>query len=690
MKPICLAALLCGVAFPVLAQEADPNAVSSVDVIASANQAATVASRVPLAALETPFTIVSVPRSVIDNSAALSLGDILRYGATIGGTDNFGNAGQFFSSRGFQLDNGNNYFRDGLRYRKYGQTPIYDVERVELLRGPASILYGAVQPGGVVNLVSRKPLAQAEQSVRLRAGENSFYQATGDITGPIGDKVRYRLVANYEDADSFRDIVHARSQGVSGTVDIDVTPRTVLTLRGSYFDDHRNGDRGTTTTLTSAGAIVLADIPRSRYLGERWEYLDFNDVNLSASLRHQLNADWQLRADIIRSRQKEDRIFIWGGGGSSLSAPVPVSGIMDRTLGDWDTKLKGTLGRVEAAGQFQTGAIGHKVLFGAEAERFDNYRTDIRYAYPSVNIYAPVYLATRPVTARTTTGAGIASSLYKSRSIYIQDVISLGERFVLLAGLRYDDLKDINRLSSTPNQAKDTNPQVGLVYRATPTLSFYGSYARSFKNQSGTDFEGNPFAPQRGKQKELGVKLDLVSLRTFVTASVYDLKKTNVTTTDPLHPGFSRLTGLQGTRGAEVSVDAKPTDQLRVSLNYAYSDRAKFLIDNSLAGKDIRNVAKHNVAVWGDYDFKGALERLHAGVGVTYVGDRWGNDRNQFVLPSYTLVDLNARYDVTEKVQVAVNLKNLFDKTYYTGSLEHRSVLIGQPRTVIVGVSARF
>src|SRR5690606_14535476 len=257
-----------------LAQEVGHEAPNEIIVIGEADTtAASVATRVPVGAMETPFAITQVPNEIIEETAARSLADALRYAGTVGGTDNFGNAGEFFSSRGFQLANGSNYFRDGLRYRKYGQVPLYDMERLELLRGPASILYGALEPGGVLNIVSRKPRAEARTTMRVRGGSWDYWQATVDTTGPVTEDVNYRLQGLYENAGSFRDLVESKSAGISGAVDFEVTPTTLVTARASWFNDQRTGDRGTVLSYQDDGRFTanngrkfdFADVPRSRF-----------------------------------------------------------------------------------------------------------------------------------------------------------------------------------------------------------------------------------------------------------------------------------------------------------------------------------------------------------------------------------------------------------------------------------------
>lgn len=699
MKSVLLHSAACFVAgvFPATAWAQDIQAgEDEIIVVGEANRAAaSVATRVPVGTMETPFTVAQVSEEVIVESAARSLGDALRYAGTVGGTDNFGNAGEFFSSRGFQLANGSNYFRDGLRYRKYGQVPLYDVERLELLRGPASILYGALEPGGVLNIVSSKPQDEAATSLRLRAGSWDYYQARLDSTGPVTEGINYRLQGLYENAGSFRDFVESESQGVTGTVDIRPTSTTLVTARASWFKDVRTGDRGTVLSYQDNGRFTatdgrhfdFADIPRSRFLGETFGDNAFRDINLSLSVRQELGGNWQLRGDIIRSDQLEDRTYIWA---VSTEQIVGANGLLSRQIGDWDTELKGTLGRVELAGRIETGPLTHNIVFGGEYERFRNTRTNVRYQFAPINIYNPVYLAERPANGARTVNSPYGS-LFKSAGAYVQNIVEVGEHFVVLGGLRYDHVTDENTLNNTRRQDADGwTPQVGLVWRPTPFISPYVSYTRSFVPQTGTDVAGNPFEPEEGEQLEGGVKFDLRTAGAIITAAVFTLDRDNLTMADPDNPGFNRLSGLQRSNGFELSLDANPVPELRLSLNWNHLFEATFVNDNNLAGNTIPNAPTNAVGVFATYDFYETLPGLSVNAGATHVGRRFGISNNSFFLPAYTLVDLGARYRLTSNLQLMAAVRNLFDETHYTGSINSTTVGVGTPRSFTVELRASF
>lgn len=667
-------------------------ALDEVVVVGDANRtAATTATRVPVEALATPFTIAVVPERLIEASGSRTLADALRYAGTVGGTDNFGNAGEFFSSRGFQLANGRNYFRDGLRYRKFGQVPLYDIERIEILRGPASILYGALEPGGVLNMVSRSPSDDFAARARVRAGEFGYYQGTFDVNGQIADGLSARAQGLYEDAGSFRDLVGSRSTGITGTVDWRPTPSTLITGRASWFKDLRTGDRGTVMAYQDGGrfsdpqgrAFDFADVPRSRFLGEEFGVNEFRDINLSLSLRHELGTDWQLRADVVRAEQDEERVYIWA---ISTEQIVGANGLLSRQIGDWNARLEGTLGRVEVAGEMRTGLLNHKLLVGVEAERFDNDRTNERFQFTPINIYAPAYLSTRPPNGPRTVNAPFGS-LLKTRGLYLQNVMEIGEHFVLLAGARNDRITDDNTLNDQRRLASSSwTPQAGLVWRPTPFVSPYISYTRSFVPQSGTDRFGAPFDPQRGEQAEGGIKLDIRSARAVITAAVFSLDRDNLTVIDPVDPAFQRLAGLQRSRGVELSVDAAPLDGLRLNVAYNHLFSAEFVNDNQFAGNTIPNAPKSALGLFAIYDLP-AIEGLSLSGGLTHVGERFGNSRNLFSLPAYTLVDLGARYRFTDHIELSANIRNLFDKTYYSSAINSTTVGVGEPRSFMLGLT---
>ncbi|HWJ70622.1 MAG TPA: TonB-dependent siderophore receptor [Sphingobium sp.] len=680
----------------VWAHDQDEAGSDDIVVLGEANRtAASVATRLPVEIMETPFTITQLRGEVIEASAARSLSDALRYAGIVGGTDNFGNAGEFFSSRGFQLAAGSNYFRDGLRYRKYGQVPLYDIERIEFLRGPASILYGALEPGGVLNIVSRKPQDTFQARARVRGGSWNFWQGTADITGPIADGVNYRIQGLYENADSFRDIAHNESKGVTGALDIQATPTTLITARASWFRDKRTGDRGTVLAYQDGGRFEaadgrrydFADIPRSRFLGEKFGESNFRDINLSLSLRQELGSNWQLRADLVRSDQKEDRVYIWA---NSTEQIVGANGLLSRQIGDWHARLKGTLGRLEIAGQFETAGLTHKIVVGAEYEHFRNDRTNATYQFPAINIYDPVYLESRPVNGPRNSNSPYGG-LFKSRGVYIQDVVNIGEQFVLLGGLRYDHVSDDNTLNNSRRQiVEGWTPQVGLVWRPTPFISPYISYTRSFVPQTGTDRFGNPFDPEKGEQIEGGVKLDVRAARAIVTAAVFRLDRENLKVDDVGYEPFQRLSGIQRSKGFEMSLDANPVDPLRVTLNWNHLFSATYVTDNRYIGNTIPNAPEDALGLFVTYDLDRNVAGLSINGGVTYVGRRYGIANNSFYLPAYTLFDLGARYRLTPTFDLTANVRNLFDATYYTGAINSTSVNVGTPRSFMLGVGLGF
>lgn len=667
--------------------------IEEVIVIAEANRtAATVATRLPLEAMATPYTITAIGGDVIEESGARSLADAMRYTGTVGGTDNFGNAGEFFSSRGFQLANSRNYFRDGLRYRKFGQVPLYDIERIEILRGPASILYGALEPGGVVNIVSRQPQAdEFAGRALLRAGDFGFQQGIFDITGPVSETLAFRVQGLLEDADSFRDIVSNRSEGLTATFDWRASPDTLVTVRASHFKDRRTADRGTVMAYADGGAFAtstgrtfdFADVPRDRFLGEEFGNNRFSDTNIAVSIRHDLSPSWQLRGDIVSADQEEDRVYIWA---IPTDQVVESDGLLQRQIGDWNATLEGNLGRLELAGELTTGAIQHKILLGAEYERFENDRTNQRFEFAPINIYAPDYLARRPEPGRQTVN-GPFGSLLETQGLYLQDVMELGDHFVVLVGVRGDWVKDEDTLNNRERfDTSSWTPQLGIVWRPTPNISPYVSYTRSFVPQSGVDRFGDAFDPQEGEQLEAGIKLQLQAIRGLLTAAIFELDRDNLTVVDPVDPNFNRLAGLQRSRGLELSLDTAPIPGMRLSLSYNHLISATFVDDNRFAGNDIPNAPDHTLGAFLRYEVP-AFSGLSVHGGATHVSDRSGTANASFRLPSYTLLDFGARYRISSHVEVSANVRNLLNERYFLGSINSTTIGVGMPRALMAGVN---
>lgn len=648
---------------------------------------ASAATRVPASAMETPFSVTAVDRTLIEHSSATNLADVMRYAATVGGTDNFGNAGEFFSARGFQLSAGKNYFRDGLRYRKYGQVPLYDIERIEVLRGPATVLYGALEPGGVVNIVSRQPSRTFGAAARLRLGQDRYRQGSMDVTGPLGQRASYRLQALSSQAHSFRDVVSGKAKGLTGQINTTLTPDTLLTLRASAYADQRTGDRGTVLAVQPDGRVGFADVPRSRFLGEPYARFKFQDTQLSLNLHHQLNHQWLLRGDLVHSRQEEDRTYMWFLGDNK---PVGRDGLLKRQVGDWDARLRGSLGRVEAVGEFSGAGLQHRLLAGAEFERFTNRRTNNRYQSSAIHIYNPVYDAVRPPNGRQTLKS-VYADRFDSHSLYLQDVMRWREALTVMAGLRYDqvDAKDPDK-NQPREHFRGVTPQLGVVFHPNEQISPYLSYTRSFVPQSGTDRFGKRFEPQKSRQWEAGVKFNLQPAQTFLTLAAYRLEKRNLKMTDPEDPQYSRLSGLRSSQGLEATLHTRPLRGLDLTANYAYVAKAQFDQDDRYAGNTTPNVPRHALGVFADYRFQGDWSRWGASLGLTHVGKRQGTNDNSFQLPAYTLVDLGLRYRFSEQASASLSLKNVFDRRYYTGAINATTIGVGAPRQAFIGLEWRM
>ena len=668
----------------------------TITVIGQANRsAATVATRVPIGALETPYTISLLPGRVIEESGAANLSDALRYVGTVGGADSFGNAGEFFSSRGFQLAAGSNYFRDGLRYRKYAQVPLYDLDRIEILRGPASIIYGALEPGGVVNFVSRTPEPEFGARARARVNEYGLFNVTGDVTGPLAGNMNFRAQGLFEDGGTFRDHVDSNSKGLSGQVDWRPGPSTLLTARGTWYKDRRTADRGIVLALQNGGRFTdaagrsydFAEVPRSRFLGEKFAVNRIEDVNLSLSLRQEIGRNWQLRGDIIRSEQDEDRVYIWAIPDSQI---VPATGQLNRQIGDWDARLRGTLGRIEVAGEIRMGFMTHKLLIGGELESFDNRRENQRFQFSPINIYDPVYLDSRPANGTRTLNSPFGSK-FESQGGYIQDVVELGDHFVVLAGIRFDSVKDTNTLNDTRRyRDKSMSPQAGLVWRPTDWISPYVSYTRSFIPQSGVDRFGDPFDAQEGKQLEAGLKVELRNVKTLITASAFKLDRRNLLVPDPADPAFNIMSGLQRSKGLELAVSSNPVRGLNVNVNYNHLASAKFVVDRNYSGNTIPNAARHAIGSFVSYDLSPGEPGPSINAGFSHVSKRYAIASNAFYLPAYTLFDVGARYRFTDKLGASVNVRNLFDETYYSGANNATTIMVGSPRTLMFGVDVKL
>ncbi len=651
------------------------------------------ATRTDTSIHETPQSVSVMTREAVEDIGATRLQDALDYAGGVGRANNFGGQGlTTFTVRGFTTGE---FYRNGFPInRGYPNMPDTNtIERLEVLRGPASTLYGRGDPGGTFNVVTKQPLAERSVTLGSQINDQGMKRGTLDASGPLDDdgRLAYRLNLIGEGGDTFRDHVETERYGVSPVLSWQVDDATRITFEGDFMRNNHPLDRGVTRYATQARTAS-----RDTFFGEK-DIGKLHNDNDMAQLRftHDLDADWTL-----------------GGGvqvldGSLSGNAIEANGLAPdgRTLGrnfnyrklewtDRDVQLNVT-------GHFNAGGFDHTLLAGVEYEDYD-YKSIIRRsngavtAYP-IDIFDPVYGQPRPALTRITTHD---KENLKTWAAFVQDQVALTERLKLLAGARFErfehDYQSYLPRTGNPPRSLDWNasdnavtPRLGLIYDLTDDLALYANTARSFKPNSGASQQGDGFKPEEGKSFELGMKWQALEGQMSVEAAVYQIEKKNVLTTDPVDSTYSVAAGEVRSRGFDLNVVGNLTPDWRVMGSYAYVD-AEVTKDNTLrSGTRLLNIPEQTFSLLNVYEFQeGALRGLGLGAGGRYVAQRAGQTANvAFSMDSYTVFDLLAYYKVNEHVKLNLDVKNVFDSDYEEGAFGNVYAYPGAPRTVQMGIS---
>ncbi|WP_122553545.1 TonB-dependent siderophore receptor [Pseudomonas viridiflava] len=644
------------------------------------------ATRTDTSLHETPQSISVVSREAVEDIGATRLQDALDYAGGVGRANNFGGQGlTTFTVRGFTTGE---FYRNGFPInRGYPNMPDANtIERLEVLRGPATTLYGRGDPGGTFNVVSKQPLAERSVTLDSQLNDQGMKRGTLDASGPLDDDGRfaYRLNVVGEGGDTFRDHVETERYGVTPVLSWQVDDATRITFEGDFMRNNAPLDRGLTRYPAQTRTAS-----RDKFFGEKDVGKLHNDNNM-AQIRfdHDLNADWKLGGGI----QMLD--------GSLKGDAIEANGLAadGRTLGrnfnyrklewtDRDVQLNVT-------GHFATAGVDHTLLAGVEYEDYD-YKSIIRRSSGAVNAYTidifdPVYGKARPALTRTTTND---KENLKTYAAFVQDQVALTERMKLLAGVRFErfehDYDTFGVGVPFTNSDNAVTPRLGLTYDLTDTVAVYANTARSFKPNTGASRLGGGFKAEEGKSYEVGVKWEALDRRLSVDAALYQIEKQNVLTTDPVDSTFSVAAGEVRSRGLDLNVVGNLTPEWRVMGSYAYVD-AEVTKDNTLrSGTRLLNIPEQTFSLLNVYEFQdGALRGLGLGAGGRYVDQRAGQTANTaFSMDSYTVFDLLAFYKVNEHVKLNLDVKNVFDKEYEEGAFGNVYAYPGAPRTVQVGIA---
>lgn len=661
----------------VLSAEADENAAEEEITVTGEGQSgyrvpnASTATRTDTPIRDIPRSIQVIPQQVIRDQNANRLGEILENAPGVTGSFRSPRSvSNFFNSRGFELEILRNGAPDTLG-ADYSYTVTDNIERVEVLKGPASVLFGLGAPGGVANVITKKPLREPFYEIRATVGNFDTYRGAIDLSGPLNDSktVLYRLNASANTVGSFIDFFKRDTYLVAPSLTWQIGERTTLTFDAEYQKisgtKTDNGLPAEGTVLPNPNGRVPRNITRSEPTLENDD--DTDVYRIGYNLEHRFSENWQLRSSFQTLFYKENLRLAVPLNFLANKREQPLLYLQGATLLDsyqFDNYV---------VGKFSTGGIQHQLVAG-----FNLYSEYLRYAGNGFNGLLPAIDVFNPVYGRTTL-ADLTDVLFtegrfqdKGLGLYVQDQITLAENLKVSLGGRFDifrqDASFEPYFSSASLSEQAFSPQVGIVYQPIKPISLYASYSRSFNPATGaaSDVSGQ-LRPERGTQYEIGVKADITE-KLSATLALFDITRTNVATPDPINPLRSIQTGEQNSRGVELDLSGEILPGWNIFAGFLLID-AKLTADNTFpVGNKLNNTPSTSLNLWTTYQIQsGGLQGLGFGLGIFYAGERQGDLNNSFQLPSYVRTDASIFYK-RDRFRAAVNIKNLFDTEYFASA----------------------
>ncbi|WP_417616763.1 TonB-dependent receptor [Parasphingorhabdus sp.] len=654
--------------------------------------------------LDTPQTVSVVTREQLDDQALQDIGDILRYtpGASIGQGE--GNRDQI-TIRGQNTTA--DFFVDGIRDDVQYFRPLYNIERVEIHKGPNAMIFGRGGGGGIINRVTKSPIAD-RQFGEATASVDSFgaYFLGGDLNLPVGDTAAFRINGLYEEFNNHRDFFDGRRFAVNPTFGAELGHQTRILLSYEYVDDDRAVDRGNPAELRAAGnSCSFADPcgPLAGYRDTLFGQPGTNRTTLQAhivKLRVEHDFSDELSFSSTTQYGDYDKLYrniypVDAVSNDIRLTPVSNSVTLDGYVDTTDRENFISQGNLLWTGD--TGGLGHSLLLGYEIgqQQSANARRDILFAASNDDLV--VVPLTDPIVVPAFSFPAFNRSTVsdlKFLSLYVQDQISIGDHFDLIGGVRFDrfdlDVNDIQNGLLLSRTDEKFSPRFGAIYKPQENISIYASYAKSFLPRSGDQFltldpTSANLAPETFVNYEIGVKWDLTSGLSLTTALFRLDRDDQAILLD--NQGNSTLSGSR-TEGVEFQLVGKLTDQLQINAGYSYLDGQQRNA-SSVGGQDLRlfQVPEHMISLWTKYD---VTEQFATGIGVTHQSSQFATNDNSVRIPAFTRVDAALYYDVSESVQVQLNVENLFDADYYPAVHNNDNISTGEPLNARLTVKFGF
>ena len=649
------------------------------------------ATKTPTPLRDVPQAISVASRALIADQRMSSMADVTRYMPGVGFAQGEGN-------RDTPILRGNSstsdFFVDGVRDDVQYFRDVYNVDRVEALKGPNAMIFGRGGVGGVINRVTRQAdWGQAsEASVQFGSWNNRRF--TADLGRALNETTALRATTLYENSDSYREGVGGERVGVNPTVAIRVGPSTTVRASYEYFHDERVADRG----ISSFEGRPIETDP-STFFGDPSQSTSDATVNLVSSLvEHRFGSRVTLRNRLSYGDYDKFYQNVFPGAVNAAGTTVAISAYNNATT------RQNLFNQTDVIVLTRTGRVGHTLLFGTEFGRqdTDNFRQTGFFTSLGENVAtvsAPLDAPTisLPLEFRQNATDADNDGVTTIASAYAQDQLALSAHLDAVIGLRFDSFKAnvTNHRTATDFASDDglLSPRLGLVYKPIVPLSLYGSYSLTYLPRAGEQLSSltltnQALDPEEFRNYEVGAKWDALPTLSF-TVALYRLDRGNVIVPDPVNPAQSSLVDAQRTMGLELELNGNITRAWSVAGGYAYQDGeiTRSLSATALAGAELAQLPKHSISLWNKYGF---TPRLAAALGVLHRTEVFASTDNLVVLPSWTRVDAAVYYDLTRALRAQVNVENLVDEKYYPTAHSNTNITPGSPRAVRFALTTRF
>ncbi len=641
-----------------------------------------VATKAETLILETPQAINVVPEEILELQQIDTLSEGIRNVSSVVQSSRFGGDYDDFSVRGFTSDLDGNFRRNGVEVQKFGELLNSNAERIEVLKGPSSILYGRLDPGGVINVVTKQPQGDFHHNVQARGGDDSYLEGRLDSTGPLtADRnLLYRINASYEESDSYRDVVHSESTFVSPVLAWTPNERTRFSLEGEAKREEGVNDPG---LFSPDGTFAGFDlVRRDAFLGEESAFTKRTYGSLQLTVDRQLGSSWIARGVLSSTRYDRNPKYL------GLGSLRPDGRTVSRGVNFREQDYRHNFSEVHATGTFATGPLEHRLTIGGDFQVTDLEEKRQAGTVAAIDIFDPVQTGGPTSLVRSAR----SEQDFEMTGLFLQDQIRVGERLVVQLGARLTDLQQDNRnlISGSRSRftADDLSPQAGVVYLLRPTFSVYGSYSESFAPTLFTDNQGNPFDPSFGEQAEVGVKAELLDGRLTATTSLFRLTKTGVVSffRDASGVFQSEQGGRHRSEGFELDLIGRPARGWNLLGSYAHLEGEVVTDPAYPTGTQLGGAPRHTGSLWASYELDNGLG---FSAGAFHVGERKAFLSSPRPMPAYTTADAAVSFRFPRGLRLQATVRNLLDEEYYISG-DGLSGLPGPPRTFQTAVSYDF